>query len=139
MLRCISFNLDYYWMLRRAVELRRLEDNELDASIFVKKENLDEKNLSLAARTERPLLISEYNFLNYFCYIFYVPLYATGPIIGFNAFVSQINKPQQTYGVGYFVKKTLSIVWISILLEIMLHLIYFHAFFVHEFWKEGLF
>ena len=38
-----------------------------------------------------PTPLEEFTFLNYFVYVFYVPLYFSGPIIGFNSFIFQLN------------------------------------------------
>jgi len=42
--------------------------------------------------TNSTLDVSEFNLLNYFVYIFYVPVYFSGPTILFNSFTNQINK-----------------------------------------------
>lgn len=42
-------------------------------------------------RTEQHHELSDYNFQNYFNYIFYPPLYIAGPIITFNNFTSQVS------------------------------------------------
>ena len=41
--------------------------------------------------------LQEYNFMNYFAFIVYFPLFITGPIISFNGWISQIFQPQNTY------------------------------------------
>lgn len=41
-------------------------------------------------RTEQNLPLAQYNFIAYFCYVFYIPLYLTGPTMTYNAFVSQV-------------------------------------------------
>ncbi|EPY36262.1 glycerol uptake protein [Angomonas deanei] len=44
-------------------------------------------------RTEYPRETSEYNLLFYFAYIFFLPLYLTGPMMSYNAFVSYLHTP----------------------------------------------
>jgi len=45
----------------------------------------------LKALSNSPLDLSEFNLLNYFVYIFYAPVYFSGPTILFNSFITQIN------------------------------------------------
>ncbi|CCJ28451.1 unnamed protein product [Pneumocystis jirovecii] len=70
-LRLISYNLDRYWS--RKVEFFQLPDSQLT-----------EKD-----RIDIPCPDADYCFRNFFAYIFYAPLYFSGPIVSFNNFISQ--------------------------------------------------
>lgn len=67
---------------------------------------------SYERRMDTSLPASSYSFVAYFAYLFYVPLYLTGPIITFNAFRSQIDTPQRTHS-----KKTVAIYCIRVVRE----------------------
>jgi protein-cysteine N-palmitoyltransferase HHAT len=51
----------------------------------------------LRFRTETNQKLENYSFLHYFSYLTYFPLFATGPILPFNAYSSQISHPQKTH------------------------------------------
>ncbi|KAL6043168.1 Glycerol uptake protein 1 [Balamuthia mandrillaris] len=78
MTRLISFNLDYYWMLRR-------------------KPCVTPKKSDLAIREVTHCPAESYNPLSYWAYFSYAPLYLAGPVLSFNAWYSQIVQPQITY------------------------------------------
>jgi D-alanyl-lipoteichoic acid acyltransferase DltB (MBOAT superfamily) len=44
-------------------------------------------------RTLKAHSLSEYNFINFQVYVFYVPLYLSGPIMTFNDFMHQLRQP----------------------------------------------
>ncbi len=52
-------------------------------------------SLKLLSRRSHPL--SSYNFLSYFLYLFYGPLYFAGPTITFNCFQAQFNSPHPVF------------------------------------------
>ena len=72
---------------------------------------------------------TEYTFFNFFCYLFYVPLYVAGPILTFNSFIAQYSVPfsnnetRPTYVAIYFLRIAAAV----LLLEVMMHLIYVMA------------
>jgi D-alanyl-lipoteichoic acid acyltransferase DltB (MBOAT superfamily) len=76
-LRIVSYNMDTYLALNSIEHTRRAS-----ASDYL-------------VRQECSLPLSEYRrFSLYLAYTFYAPVYATGPTLSFNAFVSQVQVPQ---------------------------------------------
>jgi len=76
-LRLVSYNMDAYLALNRVEHTRRAS-----ASDYL-------------VRQESSLPLSEYRrFSLYLAYTFYAPVYATGPTLSYNAFVSQVQVPQ---------------------------------------------
>eukprot|EP01129_Flabellula_baltica_P006419 TRINITY_DN2402_c0_g1_i1.p1 TRINITY_DN2402_c0_g1~~TRINITY_DN2402_c0_g1_i1.p1 ORF type:complete len:517 (+),score=65.48 TRINITY_DN2402_c0_g1_i1:41-1591(+) len=77
----------------------------------------------------------KFNFLNYFAYVFYVPLYLTGPIITFNDFVNQFYsskvepKPE-------VMKYGLRLLGVIVLREILMHLFHVEAIIQSGSWKS---
>lgn len=85
-LKLISYGCDYVW---------HAQDTP---SIFGVK--LDSKS-ELEQRTERNNLRTyHYSWKLFSAYMFYVPLYSVGPILSYNAFVSQIERPQKSHSHG---------------------------------------
>lgn len=76
MLRMVSFNIDYSKAL-----MNGLSDKE-------SKEPATEKE-----RIDFNLPVGRYNFINYLSYVVYSPLYLAGPILTFNDFIRQCDKP----------------------------------------------
>ncbi|KAJ4460890.1 putative membrane-bound O-acyltransferase family MBOAT protein [Paratrimastix pyriformis] len=82
-LRLVSFALDYHWSFRgpRA-------EREAQARVHAIAEPM-----TLKARERMSLPRVAYGLLNYITYASYAPLYIGGPIITYNAFVSQLLAP----------------------------------------------
>ncbi|KAJ6261088.1 hypothetical protein Dda_3753 [Drechslerella dactyloides] len=76
MLRVISFNMDYYWMLTTGPDLER-------------KKRPQPSHQSDKDRVATSHPSSVYTFSIYHAYCLYSPLYLAGPIITFNDFVAQ--------------------------------------------------
>eukprot|EP00494_Astrolonche_serrata_P031121 UN31390 len=114
LLRQISFNMDYYWSNKQTPKQSDKYD-KLSPESYQK-------------RVKTPSLKSDFTFINYFTYVFYVPLYIAGPIIPFNAWMSQVKKPQDVYKFGELI--TYAIRWLLCLvaMEILLHFLYPWAF-----------
>jgi len=110
MLRLVSFNLDYYWS--KTTHTSTLEKK---ASSQTGLKERDRITLSAAP--------ADYNFLNYFAYAFYAPLYLAGPIITFNDFMSQIRFPRNI-GRDWFLKYTFRTFFCILTMEFMLHFFY---------------
>lgn len=81
----------------------------------------------LMIRQERNLDIQDYTFYHYIAYVFYPPLYWGGPIIGFNAFISQLYDPQHTYSAIEIAKYCLRIALTAVSLTVCLHFNYASA------------
>ncbi|CAK0897494.1 unnamed protein product [Prorocentrum cordatum] len=79
-LRMIAFFIDYVHAIRDTPPGLRLENKP-----------------DLIVRQETNLPLYRYTFGHCVAYLFYPPLYWGGPIINFNAFVSQVYEPQGTY------------------------------------------
>ncbi|PVZ99814.1 hypothetical protein BB558_004146 [Smittium angustum] len=114
MLRIMSFDMDYHW---RTLQVGILGSQKVD-------ELARKKNCSDKERLEYSRLEDEYSFLNYFAYLFYVPLYITGPIISFNDFVYQITHKQRLVTGKYVLTYGLRILASIFIMEVMLHAIH---------------
>ncbi|KAI8921623.1 MBOAT, membrane-bound O-acyltransferase family-domain-containing protein [Entophlyctis helioformis] len=118
MLRMVSFATDYAW--RSSVSPRQFEKHRTDCSICASGTG----ELCPRGRIECPQHDSEFNMVNYFAYLFYAPLFMAGPIITFNDFMAQMQRPPKSI--------TLRSVlvaggrWIAnvLLMEVVLHLFY---------------
>lgn len=73
LLRHISFNMDYYWMLKK----KHIHQDINTLSEYRKSQEIHH-------------LPHYYNLLEYFAFIYYIPLFIAGPIITFNSFISQV-------------------------------------------------
>jgi len=91
------------------------------------KELLQKENLTLKRRQEDPQPLWVYNLLNYYAYLFYPPLYISGPVITYNAFISQVYIPQIAYSSWEVCKYGIRWVVDFILFEIWSHLFYVNA------------
>ncbi|GAM17403.1 hypothetical protein SAMD00019534_005780 [Acytostelium subglobosum LB1] len=119
MLRFISYNMDYYWMMMK----RPVVDTKDKDDYFV----LQETHLAHE---------HQYDITHYLAYIFYIPLYIAGPIITFNAFVGQVYAPQRTYTLAQLVKMSINIVLIFFAVEIGLHYSYYYSFDRSDVWMS---
>eukprot|EP01112_Ceratiomyxa_fruticulosa_P012411 TRINITY_DN3433_c0_g1_i1.p1 TRINITY_DN3433_c0_g1~~TRINITY_DN3433_c0_g1_i1.p1 ORF type:complete len:575 (+),score=83.20 TRINITY_DN3433_c0_g1_i1:1591-3315(+) len=117
MLRFISYNMDYHWMLLD----RPVPSLKNRTAYFIAQEKHHPK--------------SSYGLSNFLAYVFYVPLYIAGPIVSFNAFTAQVHNPQQTYSLKQLF--TLLVRTLTVLLgfEIWLHYIYSYFFNESDIWK----
>eukprot|EP01100_Stratorugosa_tubuloviscum_P014000 TRINITY_DN7252_c0_g1_i1.p1 TRINITY_DN7252_c0_g1~~TRINITY_DN7252_c0_g1_i1.p1 ORF type:complete len:597 (+),score=141.67 TRINITY_DN7252_c0_g1_i1:46-1791(+) len=118
MLRMISFNLDYYWMLNKkpVAELKISSRTEY------------------RLRQETSLSKEHYCFINYWIYLFYPPLYIAGPIVSYNAFVSQIYECQKTYSITQIMKLLVGVLSYTLIVEILLHFSYGHGWNITKQW-----
>ncbi|KAG4304211.1 hypothetical protein PORY_002392 [Pneumocystis oryctolagi] len=107
MLRLISYNLDFYWSKNSQIS-EKLTDSQLT-----------EKN-----RINIPCPDPDYCLRNFFAYVFYAPLYFSGPIISFNNFVSQLRYPSKNISNWWIKKYFLRLLFCFLLMEIMLHFFY---------------
>ncbi|KAI9094552.1 MBOAT, membrane-bound O-acyltransferase family-domain-containing protein [Phlyctochytrium arcticum] len=117
-LRMISYTMDHYWQTQGARDKRSHETcKECSAAVHPGEQ-------CARARIETPHSSSTYNILNYYTYLFYVPLYLAGPIITFNDFMAQMRYPPKSVTL----KETIvyAIRWgLTVLcMEWMLHTIY---------------
>eukprot|EP01137_Pigoraptor_chileana_P016736 Opistho-2@73771 len=118
-LRLISFVMDHHWAVcaaqsatARKVDLRPHSPADLD---------------DYEARVSMHLPLSQYSLFHAFAYMFYLPLYIAGPVLPFNAFVSQIYSPQSSFDLRYCVSHLLRVVAYMGGLEIALHYLYYYG------------
>ena len=110
-LKFISFGMDYIWALN-SVDQRHDVPARLDYK----------------SRQNTNLPIRDYSFSNFLAYIFYVPLYIGGPIISFNAFVSQLKISQTAYTFRELISYGIfRLGLIFLLMEVFLHSLYSNA------------
>ncbi|OCH89613.1 MBOAT-domain-containing protein [Obba rivulosa] len=104
-LRLISFNMDYFWACRRTGPVNT-------ESVMTEKQR---------ANTPHPL--STYNYQHYIAYALYPPLYIAGPIITFNDFMWQLQRPLSISSrsiLGYCVRFLVCL----LTMELVLHFMY---------------
>ncbi|CAI9101405.1 OLC1v1038720C1 [Oldenlandia corymbosa var. corymbosa] len=127
-LRMISYGYDYHWAEKHS---------QLD-----QKKHIEQCRTCSSGRTcyyslqERSVPNDYFSFAVYLCYLVYAPLYIAGPIISFNAFASQLDKPQLSYSsreiAWYGLRWTLCL----LLMELMTHFFYYNAFAISGVWKH---
>eukprot|EP01105_Mastigella_eilhardi_P013655 TRINITY_DN3109_c0_g1_i2.p1 TRINITY_DN3109_c0_g1~~TRINITY_DN3109_c0_g1_i2.p1 ORF type:complete len:489 (+),score=105.54 TRINITY_DN3109_c0_g1_i2:28-1467(+) len=118
MLRLISFGMDYHRMLSNQ------HGNERIAA---------RSEYFRAQETERPA--SDYNLLLYIAYVFYPPLYIAGPLVSFNAFAAQSNRPQTTHSLGEIFRGFVRVILYFLGVEIVLHFEYVYGITQSDVWK----
>eukprot|EP01064_Diplonema_japonicum_P032664 TRINITY_DN6193_c3_g1_i1.p1 TRINITY_DN6193_c3_g1~~TRINITY_DN6193_c3_g1_i1.p1 ORF type:complete len:536 (+),score=80.42 TRINITY_DN6193_c3_g1_i1:46-1608(+) len=78
-------------------------------------------------RVNTPRAVGEYSLINFFAYVFYIPLYIAGPITTFNGFVSHAEKPQKTYSTRYILFYVWRFLVVFMMLEVGLRYVYVWA------------
>lgn len=120
LLRVLSFNLDY------------LEKKDQPPAKPVKVvADLDDRERLVA-----PLPIAQYNYFNYFAYLFYAPLFIAGPIITFNDYMYQSNYFQSasTKNFRRIATYALRLLFCIMVMEFLLHYMYVVAVSKTEAW-----
>jgi D-alanyl-lipoteichoic acid acyltransferase DltB (MBOAT superfamily) len=82
-------------------------------------------------RAELNQPLDRFSLSAYFAYLFYFPLYLTGPTISFGAFVSQVYVPQRAMSTRRVLVYGLRVCATMLLLEVMLHYFYVVAISKH--------
>ncbi|KAJ6359543.1 hypothetical protein OIU77_003701 [Salix suchowensis] len=126
-LRMISFGYDYNWAHQDP--------------LFDQQKHIQRCHTCKSGKTcyrllqERSVQKEKFSFSIYIAYLVYAPVYIAGPIISFNAFVSQLDTPQNNYTVK-------DISWYGLrwlisfsLMELMTHLFRYNAFAISRLWK----
>lgn len=110
LLRMLSFSLDY-------LEKR-------DEPLVESKPVSD--NLSERERLSAPLPLLDYNFVNFFAYLTYAPLFIAGPIITFNDFIyqTQYHRVKSTADAKRIVVYGLRLLFCILVMEFILHFMY---------------
>ncbi|KAI9159552.1 glycerol transporter [Blastocladiella emersonii ATCC 22665] len=120
-LRLISFNLDYYWS-HHELTAALLETHKRCASLPA----LDPPPACCTKmRSAVPRPAREYSFTHYLAYALYIPLYFAGPIMPFNAWMSQVTSPPRAVTRAAVTKYAARLAGAVLLMEVMMHL--FHV------------
>jgi len=117
LLRHISFNTDYYWKIKN----RPVPDLK------------NRSAYTIAQESHLPL--SNYGLLEYYAYLYYIPLFIAGPVATFNAFVAQVQQPQETVPLRKALRMLATCLLEMLGIEIFLHFFYQYAFNQHNIWK----
>lgn len=113
----MSFCLDFSWATRSKRGLVRSEHE--------KKCRVCTNSVTCyRARQEEHLPLGNYNFFNYITFLLYPALFISGPVTTFNAWVSHVKKPQNTYSQSQVFKYVLRTFMNFIFFQIFLHLFY---------------
>ncbi|KAI8141260.1 glycerol uptake protein 1 [Fennellomyces sp. T-0311] len=110
MLRLISFNMDYYWQVKKPRD--QYEDDRLGGPLTDKD------------RITVPCFASDYNYVNFLAYVLYPPLYLCGPIITFNDFISQIRYPSHKVTRRFVITYAIRLAAVILVMEWTLHYLY---------------
>ncbi|KAI8093031.1 MBOAT, membrane-bound O-acyltransferase family-domain-containing protein [Halteromyces radiatus] len=113
MLRLISYNMDYYWQIKKP----RLEYKKND-------DDLTTVALSDRDRIDIPCNSSDYNYIYFLAYVLYTPLYMCGPILTYNDFISQLYIPSPHVTRRFVTIYGLRLVGVILVMEWTLHYIY---------------
>ncbi|KAJ3039217.1 glycerol transporter [Rhizophlyctis rosea] len=117
-LRMISFAMDYYWQCSKPPkQVNAVQSHINTCNICSATHNI---------RCERARVIidlpsQDYNLLNFFSYLLYVPLYLAGPIITFNDFIWQNHHPPKSITPRSTLIYGLRWIGVYLLMECMLH------------------
>ncbi|CCW71874.1 unnamed protein product [Phytomonas sp. Hart1] len=148
MLRMISFNMD----LREAMDIegsatRRAQLMEKHESTCVECAVIRDKTKShtqsvfaeeircLRYRTDCPRLPEEYHLLSYLAYLYYPPLYLTGPMLSFNAYTSYLNHATRGVVGKAIWRYALRCAGVGVLLSFTMH--YAHVISLLDLYKHG--
>ncbi|KDP23321.1 hypothetical protein JCGZ_23154 [Jatropha curcas] len=126
-LRMISFGCDYHWARQY--------------SHFDQKRHVQHCRICKSGRTcyqflqETSAPNDNFSFNIYLSYLVYAPLYIAGPIISFNAYVSQLDMPQKNYAAHDVFWYGLRWILSFFLIELLTHLFHYNAFAISGLWK----
>lgn len=109
LLRIISFNTERYWSLKREASKDGAGNEEM----------VDLKDSS-PLKQDNPAS-SEFSFVNFLGYVYYIPLYIAGPICRFPAWVDQVRRPREVLTVRQWSTMALRVVSYIVLVEFILH------------------
>ncbi|KAM7270321.1 hypothetical protein ACFE04_029535 [Oxalis oulophora] len=130
-LRMISFGYDYHWADRDSHTDQKVLQKHIEHCHICKSEKLCYQRLQ-----DGNLKSEQYAFSIYLCYLIFPPLYIAGPIVGFNAFSSQLSVPQKNYSGRDLVIYGLRWIFSLFLMELMTQFLYYNAFAISGMWKH---
>jgi D-alanyl-lipoteichoic acid acyltransferase DltB (MBOAT superfamily) len=138
MLRMISFNMEY----KRQRESQNKKDEVISSVNTSNKHQCDEcdrqfyclKNLENAS-----VSLKDFTLINYLIYIFYPPIYFSGPTILFNSFIFQINNIDNSRHQKLFISEKIiyiiRYIFVFICFEIFNSFIYVNAYLTNSYNK----
>ena len=116
MLKVVSFVMDWHWMT-----VNRPTPNKEKHM----KSCLECTNTIDCLKLRQDSHANHYSLLSFAAYFFYCPLYLAGPTTSYNAWISQIQAPQQTYDTKRIINYTFRLLFGMLLLELSMHFLYF--------------
>ena len=118
MLKVVSYLIDYHWKLTNKLsptqEKHRLKCDECTDSIMCLKYRMESH-------------AKNYSFISFVAYMFYLPLYLAGPTLTYNAWISQVEIPQQTYNAKRIATYVLRLLFTFAILIWFIHYLHFPA------------
>jgi D-alanyl-lipoteichoic acid acyltransferase DltB (MBOAT superfamily) len=121
MLRMLSFSMDYHWALCQ------VPPNPAVA-----------KHSELERQQETPRPVAQYDFVTFFVYCFYLPLYIAGPIVTYNAFVAQLETPQKTVPLWKAIRGVGLVALYAVCFDVCNHYFYMNGINENRWWYDGL-
>eukprot|EP01083_Nonionella_stella_P098407 276701_1 len=127
-MRMISFNLDYFWAIRRAKG--KISSEETFESHCVKCEECRKADQIAGPcykwRSRTPASLEDYTFVRYVAYVTYAPLVIFGPVISFNAFNSFLRSRHNRCNWRMLARYAAGVLFAGLMMELMLQ--YFHPY-----------
>jgi D-alanyl-lipoteichoic acid acyltransferase DltB (MBOAT superfamily) len=128
--RLISYNID----LRNTY--LKMQNQESADTFSSSSSNKDVSTMAeYRRRQEESRSLSDYNFINYLLYVFYVPCYIAGPICSFDAFMSYLYTPQKEVPKKTLIRLSIAVILYAVLMELSLHFAYFVGFNDKNCWR----
>ena len=118
MLNVVSFLVDWHWA-RQGKIISNREKHILSCPECT--------NEIICLRYRQETHSTEYSFLSFIAYFNYPPLYLAGPTTSYNAWISQVRLPQQTYDTKRMFIYIVRFLIVCVFLEASIHLSYFPA------------
>jgi D-alanyl-lipoteichoic acid acyltransferase DltB (MBOAT superfamily) len=135
MLRMISFNMEFNNQMNFEKNQSELNSNKFqNYSISMSNhcKDCEEYKYCLKFLENVKLCLQDYNLINYLAYIFYPPVYFSGPTILFNSFIFQIKNSQVSKHQEFFTREKMiyimRYIFVFISFELFNHSIYVNAY-----------
>ncbi|CCW64724.1 unnamed protein product [Phytomonas sp. EM1] len=148
MLRMISFNMDLYEAMdlessaeKREHTIQKHESSCVECAEIRQKSRdpahgfLSEEIRCYRCRTDCPRLPQEFNLLSYLAYMFYLPLFLTGPMLSFNAYTSYLHHATRGIVGRALWRYALRCAGSGVLLSFLMH--YAHVMGLLELYRRG--
>ncbi|KAI9325652.1 MBOAT, membrane-bound O-acyltransferase family-domain-containing protein [Obelidium mucronatum] len=135
-LRMISFDLDFYWKVKGDGSGSNQQSKEHTTTC----QECNQSHQCSKSRIETPLDRQDYNLVNYFAYLLYIPLYLAGPIISYNDFIHQLKSRPPSTTPKTHSKQILTYIarWVCsfLLMELFIHSTFVIAIAKSGVWKQ---